>query len=127
MLMHGKFSTRKMYQNLKDQSHYVMWKKVLFGNAARARFIHTLWMTCHGILPTKERLDRFGMLPSADCNFCRESETLDQMFYDCSGIKRIWKSILKWLDIVHSPGAWKNEITWMINMCKKNSNKIKIL
>lgn len=66
----------------------------MYDNVARAWTIHTLWMTCNGSLPTKERLNIFGMLDNAVCSFCRNTEILDHLFFKCPGIKVIWEYIV---------------------------------
>lgn len=55
----------------------------------------TSWLVAHGILPTADRLLRFGMNVDPLCD-CGQPETLQHLFVECSFAKRIlhWYSAL---------------------------------
>lgn len=69
----------------------------LYGNLAHPKTIHTLWRVFHNSLPTKERLQCFGLLGEITCDFCQEIETLSYLFYECPGTRNIWQAIIDWL------------------------------
>lgn len=89
LLQQDMYSTRIMYQTIIGQIQDVPWKCMMYGNVARCKTIHTLWMACHKKLPTKERLTRFKLLNNNLCGFCREVETVDHPFYECLSISDI--------------------------------------
>ncbi|XP_058757557.1 uncharacterized protein LOC131630833 [Vicia villosa] len=58
----GKYITRKVYNLLRGEKPKVTWRKLFYGNLARPRAKFNLWMTCMERLPTKDRLQRFGVI-----------------------------------------------------------------
>lgn len=106
---------------------YVPWRKVLFDNEARPRALFTLWMACHNRLATKSRLMKFGMLTEEKCVFCCETETQNHLLFECAVMKDIWCGVLQWINVIHEPQKWDNEIKLMIQMSKKNSWRSKLL
>ena len=56
----------------------------------------TSWFIAHGILPTADRLRRFGMNVSPVCH-CGQVETLVHLFVDCSFAKQFFS----WYSLVH--------------------------
>ena len=69
----------------------VEWQRVWSG-LNLWRFIRpvrdTAWLTAHGILPTADRLIRFGMNIHPRCH-CGNSETLQHLFVDCPFAVRV--------------------------------------
>lgn len=119
MVMKQKFCTRKMYGSLKEFSPDVDWKSVMKGNVTRARAMQVLWIAWHGRLPKKARLCRLGMLTYQDCVLCGDVESLDHLWFQCAGLKPIWESAFKWLNVMHDPQEWKEEITWLNTQRRK--------
>ncbi|XP_058739152.1 uncharacterized protein LOC131611042 [Vicia villosa] len=118
MLSISKFSMKTVYNRLID-GNSVCWHILLRRNIARPRARITLWMMCHGQLPTKERLYRFGMLDNKKCSLCDQvEETVDHLFFECPATKRIWNAILYWLNIHHCPLPWNLELNWILEKTK---------
>ncbi|CAK8534098.1 unnamed protein product [Lathyrus sativus] len=115
MVQAGRFIGRRMYANLLPATPKVAWSRLILHNRARPRAIYTLWMTCHGKLATKVRLNRFGMVDNNQCVFCPAAETIDHLFFDCATLRKIWVEILHWIGIPHNPGDWTEELNWMLN------------
>ncbi|XP_058767868.1 uncharacterized protein LOC131641583 [Vicia villosa] len=61
MVQTHKFNGRKFYNLLQMDCPSVEWYNLVFHNKARPRAVFTLWMLCHGKLPTRMRLHRWGM------------------------------------------------------------------
>lgn len=116
-----------MYKELMGVKLDVIWKKLFFCNYARPRAIFTFWMACLGRLPTKDRLQIFGIITYGKCCFCDEPESIDHLFYDCRITTAIWVRVLKWLQIHHQPGAWVTELGWITQKSKGKAPNSKLL
>lgn len=115
MLTNGKFSMQTMYKVLIEDNSRVNWYGLMMHNLARPKSRFTLWMLCHGHLPTKDRLLRFGMITDGICNLCgTENETANHIFFSCCKITGIWFDILKWLEITYTGNTWDNVCKWSI-------------
>ena len=49
----------------------------------------TNWLVAHGVLPTADRLNRFGMRIDPSCH-CGQSESLVHLFVECPVVKRLF-------------------------------------
>ena len=59
------------------------------------RHRNILLKVAHGDIYTKEKLYRFGLIPSPECPRCGEVETLIHKFAECNYAKRIWDTTLE--------------------------------
>ncbi|XP_058734298.1 uncharacterized protein LOC131606029 [Vicia villosa] len=95
---------------------------------ARPRAIHVTWLACHGKLATKDRLCRFNIIHDSKCSLCKEvDESLGHLFFQCPHTLSIWKKILAWLEIVHTPSNWYDELHWVTNFNSRKGWKAIIL
>ncbi|XP_058759906.1 uncharacterized protein LOC131632949 [Vicia villosa] len=118
MLVNRKFSMKTVY-NCLIASNSVCWHSLLRRNIARPRACITLWMLCHGQLPTKDRLYIFGLLDNKRCSLCDHvEETVEHFFFECSATKRLWTAIMNWLHIHHCPLPWSLELHWILENTK---------
>lgn len=82
MMRNMKFSLKQVYYTLIDDKTKVPWHKILCHNLARPKAKTIFWLLCHDKLPTKERLNRFGMVQDTTCRLCGEvDETADHLFF----------------------------------------------
>jgi hypothetical protein len=84
-------------------------------------------MACHGRLPTKDRLNRFGVTIDDKCCFCPKEESLNHLFFGCIGLRNIWWKVLNWLQIDHVPLEWGEELGWLIRHSKGKGWKAQLL
>ncbi|KAL1415273.1 hypothetical protein MTO96_029543 [Rhipicephalus appendiculatus] len=49
------------------------------------------WKRNWEVVPTRERLHRFGVLPSARCPKCREDESANHALFECPAAEPIWR------------------------------------
>ena len=61
---------------------------------------HTSWLSFHGILPTSDRLVRFGMRVNPSC-FCGLPEDLLQLFTSCRFAREVLDSFLSRVQEAH--------------------------
>ncbi|XP_058746522.1 uncharacterized protein LOC131619446 [Vicia villosa] len=111
-----------------DEIPMVPWRFLLHRNLARPRALFTTWMLCHGRLPTKDRLTRFGFIQDSICSLCHNApESNDHLFFNCRIVKDIWQAILDWIEITHVPQDWSVELHWILLNISKKGWKAKIL
>ncbi|XP_058752185.1 uncharacterized protein LOC131625336 [Vicia villosa] len=92
----------------------VSWSSLIQHNQARPRSVVCLWLACQDHLATKVRLKRLGLMQSEQCSFCNEApEDFNHLLIDCRICSVIWKDILQWLHIRHTPLNWMEEIKWL--------------
>ncbi|XP_058734333.1 uncharacterized protein LOC131606065 [Vicia villosa] len=128
MIASRRFSMKKVYTALIEDDAKVPWRCLFQHNPARPWALFTLWMLCHGRLPTKDRLIRFGLITESICSICKsETETMSHIFFNCSNTSHIWIQILKWIEVDHHPLDLQNELRWIIEETKKKGWKAKIL
>ncbi|CAK8565420.1 unnamed protein product [Lathyrus sativus] len=96
-------------------------------NHARPRAKFTVWFLLNGKLPTKDRLKKFGVIDSSGCSFCDAGESMDHLFFACSGFCSVWREVLGQLNIRRKLASWENEKNWLNREANKNGWKAKIL
>ncbi|XP_058750093.1 uncharacterized protein LOC131623085 [Vicia villosa] len=122
-----KFPMKDVYNCLLNAGT-VEWNNLIRFNPARPHAVFCLWMQCHGRLPTKERMCRFGFIGDAICSMCgRDNENLHHVYFDCHSSLAIWCSILNWIGIIHTPRPWTEEFHWILANTKKKGWKAKLL
>ncbi|XP_040872094.1 uncharacterized protein [Glycine max] len=127
-LSRQKFPMSAMYHGLTEEHQRVSWRSVMCGNKARPRAVICLWLACHKKLSTKDRLRRFGMIQSSDCSICNcADESINHLFFNCSGTREIWGNILDWLGRRHDPREWDMELAWIIENTKGKDWKSALL
>ncbi|XP_058783000.1 uncharacterized protein LOC131657645 [Vicia villosa] len=110
----GKFSMKRMYESLVPVVPTVSWSSLIQHNQARPRAVVCLWLACQDRLATKVRLKRIGILQSEFCSFCNEApEDFNHLLIDCRICSVVWKNVLQWLQVRHTPCNWLEEITWL--------------
>ncbi|XP_039045246.1 uncharacterized protein LOC120184977 [Hibiscus syriacus] len=73
-------------------------------------------------LPTRDRLQRFRLVPSDLCIFCSDTkETRDHLFAECSKTTSIWRSILQLSGLNTHFSTWNNLLDWAIASWKGKS------
>ncbi|KAH1233546.1 Short-chain dehydrogenase TIC 32, chloroplastic [Glycine max] len=127
-LSRQKFPMSAMYHGLTEEHQRVSWRSVMCGNKARPRAVICLWLACHKKLSTKDRLRRFRMIQSSDCSICNcADESINHLFFNCSGTREIWGNILDWLGRRHDPREWDMELAWIIENTKGKGWKSALL
>lgn len=117
---------QKVYNSL-NQAPHVYWYKLLLGNMARPKALFIPWLACHERLATKNRLLKLGMNANNECIFYRQEETLSHVLFECVELKFIWNAILQWLNLVHNPANWQQELDWCVNHGKKKGWRATLL
>lgn len=114
----NRFCMKEVYNSLCSKTTKVCWCNLFWGNSTRLRALITLRLTYQGRLTTKHRLKNFGMLNDSYCCFCSTDETMNNLFYECSDLKKIWVTILEWIQIKRVPLECDKELDWIISFTK---------
>lgn len=127
MLHLPKFETGLIYRGLQGDVNLVPWRSIFYKNVARPRSQMVLWTSCNERLATRERLNRFGLLATAGCCFCPQVETQNHLFFDCHITCAIWKELINWLKVQHTPRDWSAEILWILRQTRGKGWRAKLL
>ncbi|KAL8465386.1 hypothetical protein ACS0TY_034766 [Phlomoides rotata] len=110
----GLFSTASAYQKFgktdetktEVQEQKIAYNK-LWNSYASRRYQVIVWKILHNRLPTKERLQRMGIIPGSGdikCAMCsEENETSIHLVANCRIVHNIWTKIYEWLGIAMVP------------------------
>ncbi|XP_058773286.1 uncharacterized protein LOC131647414 [Vicia villosa] len=101
------------WNSMLEQGAVTSWYKLLMHNYARPRAKLIFWLACHDRLATKSRLVKMGMLKDSKCSFCSNVETIQHLFFECEEMRKLWCTILKWIQMDHAPNNWDEELSWI--------------
>jgi hypothetical protein len=127
MMETQKFSMKKIYLAFHDQSQSVAWKTLFYGNMARPRALINLWIACNERLVTRDRLHQFDLIDNICCCFCTADETQQHLMFCCNETKEIWRKVLNWIQVDHTPLGWSQEVDWIIHHTKGKGARAEIL
>ncbi|XP_058747022.1 uncharacterized protein LOC131620011 [Vicia villosa] len=117
-----------VYDVLTGRDHPVDWRAIFRRNVVRPRASFTTWLVCHGRLATKDRLKKFNMIRDSKCSFClAEEESITHLFFACRYTNEIWKQILDWINVIHMPLPWIEEINRIKEYVAKKGWKASLL
>lgn len=71
-----------------------------------------LWKKAWGVLPTRQRLHKFGIVPDAKCPNCREVESQTHALQQCSAAKPVWRLVARTFGIRPPPHLKRNKGTF---------------
>lgn len=87
------------------------WFRLCLYNLARPSTMVIMWLLFHKSISTKSRMVvRLGFITDDKCNFCDQEETYNHIFFDSIETKKIWKDVLEWIQIKHSPIQWDTDL-----------------
>ena len=53
------------------------------------------------------------------CCFCLQKEVpINHFFFGCKELNSIREEIVKWMEVVHKPREWNEELPWIIRSAK---------
>ncbi|KAL8556294.1 hypothetical protein ACS0TY_003931 [Phlomoides rotata] len=89
-----------------DQLCSIAFKR-LWKSFAPRRYQAIIWKLLHNRMPTKDRLQRIGIIPASEATTCalcgEEKETAIHLFLFCSFAREVWSKIQGWLGITMVP------------------------
>ncbi|KAH7984981.1 hypothetical protein HPB52_025196 [Rhipicephalus sanguineus] len=54
-----------------------------------------IWRKSWKVLPSKQKLRKFGIVPFARCPNCRAEESAEHALYECTAAKPVWRLVAK--------------------------------
>ncbi|XP_038998773.1 uncharacterized protein LOC120124090 [Hibiscus syriacus] len=73
-------------------------------------------------LPTRDRLQRMGIITTGDCVLCNDAlETRSHLFFECPTASNLWEIILQHNGLKKSISSWEDMIVWACNSWKGKS------
>lgn len=85
-----------VYDLFKPTSRKVEWAEVIWQRYCVPKRSFVMWMAIQGRLPTKDRLNRFGLLVPTRCCLCREEEEdHHHLFFHCRVAQSILQGVLQ--------------------------------
>ena len=87
----NKFSTRVIWEHIRQRAAPVFWSKVVWFREYIPRYSFMFWLALLRRLPTKDRMRRWGMEVSETCVLCSTGiETHHHLFFECTYSSSIW-------------------------------------
>lgn len=86
-----------------------------------------LLMNFQRSLLTKDMLSRFDTVTDGKCLFCGDPESCDHLFFVCRDTNHVWRQLLNWMHIMHTPHDWKAGLNWIIEATEGKSCRAKLL
>ncbi|KAI5681821.1 hypothetical protein M9H77_03049 [Catharanthus roseus] len=94
----GTFWTADTYTFFAHHVQKLSWTKIVWNVTYPPKFSFILWLAVLGRLPTLDRLTFLHV--DRTCKFCnQQEESLSHLFFTCSFIGDIWKSIREWMGL----------------------------
>ncbi|KAH7961406.1 hypothetical protein HPB52_008891 [Rhipicephalus sanguineus] len=83
-------------------------KQVKLGHDLPKEVRDFMWKRNWEVLPTRDRLHRFGVVPSARCPNCRADESAHHAMFECLAAKPVWRLVAKDFKIRPPPSLDRN-------------------
>ncbi|XP_021850218.1 uncharacterized protein [Spinacia oleracea] len=106
----GSFSIRKLYAALIGQFPKVTWRRLVCNNLASRKSLFILWLAVQGRLPTKDRLQHWGISTDGMCTLCGQ----------------VWQQVLQLLKIQRPSLGFEQEIQFAVRMRKRSTGINKV-
>ena len=91
-----KYKTANMWEGIRPKKDKVSWSKLLWNPFVLPKHVIIAWMAIQNRLPTKDRLQAWGIEIEGICALChQEPETRDHLFFGCAFAVSIWKEMLR--------------------------------
>ncbi|KAH7934858.1 hypothetical protein HPB52_001411 [Rhipicephalus sanguineus] len=104
-----KLTRRQLTEEEKRKARSWRRKQAKLGRALPKEVQDFVWKRNWQVLPTKQRLHRFGVVPSARCPNCRAEESADHALFECPAAKPVWRLVAKDFKIRPSPSTWQEQ------------------
>ncbi|XP_039028330.1 uncharacterized protein LOC120162227 [Hibiscus syriacus] len=114
-------STKEIWEEIRPRDAKVAWHKLLWYPLHVPKHSIISWMIILDRLPTKDIMQRFGLITNDLCMFCSEAtETRNHLFAEYSKTASIWKSILQ-LSLNMNFSNWTILLQWATSSWKGKS------
>ncbi|XP_039003287.1 uncharacterized protein LOC120129991 [Hibiscus syriacus] len=115
-------NTKEIWEGSRPKDNKVTWEKLIWFPLHITKHSVISWKTLLDRLPTKDRLQRFGLVTNTDCIFCSEAnETQNHLFANFLQTSSIWRSLLQLSGLNRPSFSWYNLLEWAVNTWKGKS------
>lgn len=109
----AKFSTKKVWQDLRRSRPSVSWARFVWNQAIIPKFKITSWLFLLNRNPTMDRLISWGLDLENCCLLCGTApESRDHLFFLCPYSTLVWKTVTGALGITTPPLQWDSVLQW---------------
>lgn len=109
------FSSARTWAALRPRAALVNWVDIVWFKGNTPKHAFNMWIANLDRLPTKSRLERWGMQIITTCRLCGlHFETRDHLFLNCDFAVYIWNAVCRRLDLPSITfGSWQQLLSWM--------------
>ncbi|KAG2309658.1 hypothetical protein Bca52824_029406 [Brassica carinata] len=119
-LLSDKYSTRLIYNLLRETGNHVSWHKEVWFSGGIPKHKFLTWLMTLNRCPTKDRMLQWGIQIDGSCLLCQSSdESRDHLFFCCSYSWVVWSSLS--LRCSLSPSSdWNTTLSSLRNFSRTN-------
>lgn len=111
LLVHGRFSIKKMYQLMQGVFPKVSWRKLICNNQASPKSLFIAWLLVQQRLSTADVLRKWGINCDLMCVLCKAAdESHTHLFFDCVFSAQVWSAVLAQLQMTRPIQSLSEEI-----------------
>ncbi|GAA0155658.1 hypothetical protein LIER_13342 [Lithospermum erythrorhizon] len=78
-----RFTVKSMWQQIRYVRGNSLWHKLVWFKGNVPKFGFTAWLLCKRRLPTRDRLQAWGIVDDNSCVLCGEQEDIHHLFFSC--------------------------------------------
>nr|GEV31126.1 hypothetical protein [Tanacetum cinerariifolium] len=117
-----KFSTKKVYKDMRNQSSEITWTKLVWFSQCIPKQSFILWMAIQGKLMTWDRITKWGSYDMNVCTLCKENdESHDHLFFKCNFSQTILRKLKPLMQFKSNADKWNNIIEELAKNPNNNS------
>ncbi|GAV65957.1 zf-RVT domain-containing protein, partial [Cephalotus follicularis] len=123
-----KYSYKATWEAIRCRFLKVSWANMVWFSNCIPKHSFCLWLSCHYVYWTRDKLQRFRVVVSNRCIFgCGNVETIDHLFFGCSFTGIVWKQTLAKCGYRRSVRPWNEDAQWAILRLRGRNFKIWII
>ncbi|XP_010693427.1 uncharacterized protein LOC104906383 [Beta vulgaris subsp. vulgaris] len=122
MLAGPVFSIKTLYKVVQGDHPIVGWRRIICNVPGTPKAIFITWLALHGRLPTKDRLNAWGLIEDATCKLCQaDRETVPHLFFSCTVARRVWTICQQQLGFPTVNRSFQEEVQCVVQCSRSRS------
>ena len=107
----GSFSISSAWNEFRKKNNLVCWAHLIWHKKHIPRHAIILWLALRKRLPTRDKLQRYGLCSNITCVLCDVSdENIDHLFFQCDYSRFIWDNILNQSNLSYRGQPWEEYV-----------------